>query len=190
MTAYDMVALGGGTAGLSVVRAAKREGARVAMITDGPIGGDCTFTGCVPSKTLIESSRQGLSFADSMARIEEVVAEIAATENADVLRGEGIDVIEGRGALTGPKQLQVDGKSVHAENIAICTGARAFVPPIDGLSEVDYLTDHDGLRDGRPGAGTRGARRVSSHRRGTGTIRGDPPPLQCGAVRSHGARWN
>lgn len=143
MQTYDFIALGGGTGGLSASRAARREGGRVALISDAPLGGDCTFTGCIPSKALIEAARQGLDFDAAMTRLHDVVAHIAATENADVLRSEGIDVIEGRGVFTGERQLEVDGQTLTAGAISISTGARAVVPPIPGLSDVAYLTNHE-----------------------------------------------
>lgn len=143
MTSYDVLALGGGTGGLSVARAANRAGARAALISDSPLGGDCTFTGCVPSKTLIESGRAGLSFEAAMARMHEVVERIAATENAETLRGEGIDVFEGRGVFSDAQTVDVEGTAVTAEHVVICTGARAFVPPVDGLGDVDFLTNHE-----------------------------------------------
>ncbi len=76
---YDIVVLGGGAGGLAAARTAAWENASVALISDSPLGGDCTFTGCVPSKTLIEASRQGLDFAEALERVHAVVARIAAS---------------------------------------------------------------------------------------------------------------
>ena len=95
------------------------------MIADGPIGGDCTFTGCVPSKTLIAESRRGTSFADAMAKIRGVVDHIAATEDAPTLRDEGIEVVEGRGRVVGPTTVEVDGRRYDGGHIIVATGARA-----------------------------------------------------------------
>jgi pyruvate/2-oxoglutarate dehydrogenase complex dihydrolipoamide dehydrogenase (E3) component len=137
----DLIIIGGGTAGLGAARAAAIAGASPLLITDGPIGGDCTFTGCVPSKTLIADSRRGVDFGDAMARLHRVVDEIAATENADVLRSEGVEVIEGRGRLTSPSTVEVNGMVRTADHVVVATGARAMIPPIDGLADVDYLTN-------------------------------------------------
>lgn len=145
---YDLAVLGGGAAGLGAARAALWEGASVALISSTPLGGDCTFTGCVPSKALIEHSRAGSSFADALAHVAQVVDTIAATENADQLRHEGADVFEGRGMFTGPGQIDVtpnDGAptvEVRASKIILATGSMPSVPPIDGLAQTGFVTNH------------------------------------------------
>ena len=141
METFDLVILGGGAAGLGAARAGRWEGASVALISDAPLGGDCTFTGCVPSKSLIEASRQGLDFDASVARVERVVDRIASTENADVLRSEGVEVIEGRGRMTGPKQIAVDGRALEAKKIILATGSAPAVPPIPGLDTIAFRTN-------------------------------------------------
>ena len=77
--------VGGGAAGLGAARAGARLGRRTALAQDGRPGGDCTFTGCVPSKTLIEAAASGLAFAAAMARLHEVVERVAVSEDAGVL---------------------------------------------------------------------------------------------------------
>ena len=138
--ATELIIIGGGTAGLGAARAARVLGAKPTLVSDGPIGGDCTFTGCVPSKTLIAESRKGTPFGEAMARLHRVVDHIAATETADVLRAEGIEVITGRATLVAPGSVDVDGTSIDADRIVLATGARPTIPPIEGLSTVNYLT--------------------------------------------------
>ena len=86
MAGYDLIVIGGGAAGLGAARAAAHTKARVLMVTDGPPGGDCTFTGCVPSKTLIEAAAQRLPFPVAMQRVRDAITTIAATETADTLQ--------------------------------------------------------------------------------------------------------
>ncbi|MFB0927028.1 MAG: NAD(P)/FAD-dependent oxidoreductase [Acidimicrobiales bacterium] len=149
MTDYDVIILGGGAAGLGAARAAIREGASVALISDAPLGGDCTFTGCVPSKSFIEASRQGLDFAAGLERVERVVATIAFGENAEVMRQEGIDVIEARGSFVGPRSIEVEDRRIEGKNVIVATGSRPAVPPIDGLAEVPFITN-EAFFDPRP----------------------------------------
>ena len=150
---FDLVVLGGGTAGMSSARTALRLKRSVAMIQDGPVGGDCTFTGCVPSKSLIESAHRGLSFADSMIFVQKTIAKIAATETAEVLASEGVSVIQGRGVFSSRNTLSVAGRSVAFRHAVIATGTHPSLPPIPGLRDVAFLTNETffDLRD-PPGA--------------------------------------
>ncbi len=138
---YDLIVIGGGAAGLGAARAGVRRGAKTLLVSDGPPGGDCTFTGCVPSKTLIEAARRGLPFPQATQRVRDAVATIAATENAEVLQGEGIDVMLGRAAFDGRGRVIVDGRSVIGRRFIVATGSRPAIPPIPGLEKVPYLTN-------------------------------------------------
>ncbi len=138
---HDLIIIGGGAGGLGAARAARWAGADVLLVNDGPLGGDCTFTGCVPSKTLLSASREGLDFPGAMARVTKAVETIAATETADVLRAEGVHVEEGRARLVTHDTIALDDRRITAPRIIIATGSRPAVPPIDGLDEIRYLTN-------------------------------------------------
>ena len=138
---HDLIIVGGGAGGLGAARAARWAGAEVQMVTDGPPGGDCTFTGCVPSKTLLAAAAQGMPFTDAMTRVRDTVARIAATETADVLRAEGVGVVEGRGRLVAADTVVVGERRVSAPRIILATGGRAAVPAIPGLDQVEVLTN-------------------------------------------------
>lgn len=138
---HDLLVIGGGAAGMAAARTAARSKRQVVLVQDGEIGGDCTFTGCVPSKTLIEAARQGVPFGAAMQRARDTVREIAATETADVLRGEGIEVVEGRARLVGPRQAYVGGRLLRAERMVVAAGSAPAVPPVEGLDRIRYLTN-------------------------------------------------
>ncbi len=138
---YDLLIVGGGAAGLGAARAAVWEGATVALVSDAPLGGDCTFTGCVPSKSLIEASRQGHTFTEAMNHVASVVGAIASTESAAVLRREGVDVIETRAEFVATRTVAVGSRRVTARRVIIATGSRPALPPIAGLSDTPYLTN-------------------------------------------------
>ena len=140
-SSYGLAVIGGGAGGLAAARAGARRGLRTVLISDGALGGDCTFAGCVPSKTLIEAAAHGRPFAEASATMRAVVGRIAATEDAGVLRGEGIDVVEGRARFCGPRALSVDGRSIRAKVVVIATGSRPAVPPLPGLDAVPFLTN-------------------------------------------------
>ncbi|HET7326846.1 MAG TPA: FAD-dependent oxidoreductase [Nocardioidaceae bacterium] len=138
---YDLVVIGGGAAGLGAARTGLAKGARTLLVSDGEPGGDCTFYGCVPSKTLIEAARTGTPYAQVSARIKQTVAEIAATEDAQTLRGEGIDVVLGCARFVDRGAVDVGGRRLRAQRFVIATGSTAAVPPVDGLSETPHLTN-------------------------------------------------
>ena len=141
MMDHDLIVVGGGAAGLGAVRAALWEGADVALVTDSAPGGDCTFTGCVPSKTLLAAARDGLGFTEAMARVRSTIEHIAATESADVLTGEGATVIEGRARLVNHDTVAVGERRITAPRILLATGSRPRLPDdIPGLAEARPLT--------------------------------------------------
>ncbi|MDE0067868.1 MAG: FAD-dependent oxidoreductase [Acidimicrobiaceae bacterium] len=140
---HDLIIIGGGAGGLSAARAARWQGADVALISDGPLGGDCTFTGCVPSKTLIAAARDGLSFGEAMSRVAEAVERVAAGESSDVLRSEGVKVIEGRARLATHDTVVVLSRRITAPRIIIATGSSPQVPQIPGIETVEALTNED-----------------------------------------------
>jgi pyruvate/2-oxoglutarate dehydrogenase complex dihydrolipoamide dehydrogenase (E3) component len=138
---WDLIVIGGGAAGLGAARAGAAAGARVLLVAEGKIGGECTFTGCVPSKTLIEAAARGTTFPAAMAAVRHAVAAIAATETPDVLGREGIEVLRGRAVFTSPREVSVDGRGLRARAFIVATGSQPSVPPVPGLSETGYLTN-------------------------------------------------
>lgn len=136
----DLVVIGGGAGGMSAARAGVRRGKRVVLVQDGAIGGDCTFTGCVPSKTLIAAAAKGRTFPEAMAAARRAVETIAATEDAGVFRAEGVEVVEGRARFVSKDEVEVDGTRIGADRLVVATGATPAVPPIAGLRELDHLT--------------------------------------------------
>ena len=142
MMDHDLIVVGAGAAGLAAVRAGLRAGADVAVATDSAPGGDCTFTGCVPSKTLLAAARDGLNFSEAMARVRSTVAQIAATESVERLRTEGATVIEGRARLVTHDTVTVGERRLTAPRIVVATGSRPRLPDdIAGLDEAQPLTN-------------------------------------------------
>ena len=149
---HDLIVVGGGAAGLAAVRTGLWAGADVALVVDGPIGGDCTFTGCVPSKTLIAAAAIGLGFGEAMDRVRAVVERIAATESAEVWRQRGVTVLEGRARLMTHDTVAVDDRRVTAPRIVIATGSRPAIPPLEGLAAPGRPTGPDsGVPAAEPG---------------------------------------
>lgn len=155
---YNLVVIGGGTAGLVTAGGAASIGAKVALVERHLLGGDCLNVGCVPSKLLIRAARAmgeikrakdfgiyvpenvHVDFASVMERLRSVRARISVNDGAESLKKQGVDVFLGDGMFTGRHSLKVDGKILHFKKAVIATGARAAHPPIPGLAESGYLT--------------------------------------------------
>jgi pyruvate/2-oxoglutarate dehydrogenase complex dihydrolipoamide dehydrogenase (E3) component len=155
---FDVVIIGGGTAGLVTASGCARLGRKVALIERAKLGGDCLWTGCVPTKALVASARlahqmrnaraYGLEAVEPRISPRAVMESMRATRRAiephdapEKFRGLGIDVIEGDAKLVGRDAVEVAGRTLTAKDIVIATGSRTSVPPIDGLAEAGYL-DH------------------------------------------------
>ncbi|MGH3907066.1 MAG: dihydrolipoyl dehydrogenase family protein [Pseudonocardiaceae bacterium] len=136
----DVIVIGAGAAGLAAATTARRAGRRVTLVSAGPPGGDCTFTGCVPSKTLLAAAARGLPFDAALQRVRTTVGRIAAAEDEQALRRDGIEVVRGHARLLGGTAVEADGHRVRARQVVLATGARPSVPPIPGLESVPYLT--------------------------------------------------
>lgn len=141
MDDYDLVVIGAGAAGLDAARAAVGRGAKTLLVSDSEPGGDCAFTGCVPSKTLIESARSAAPYAVAAQRVRDVIAAIAATEDADTLRSEGIDVILDRARFRSCDRLDIGDYTVTARRVVIATSSTPAVPDVPGLHDVAFLTN-------------------------------------------------
>jgi pyruvate/2-oxoglutarate dehydrogenase complex dihydrolipoamide dehydrogenase (E3) component len=160
---YDLVIVGGGSAGLTAADITIQLGARVALVEKNRIGGDCTWTGCVPSKALLKAAQVAHAMRDArryglapvepqvdlavvMARVRDIVGQIYAGESPDALRARGVDVFLGAARFLDPHTLSVGETTLSARKVLIATGARPLVPPINGLARVGYLTS-DSLWD-------------------------------------------
>ncbi len=158
---YDLVAIGGGSAGLALGIYGARAGARVAIVERDRLGGECTWTGCVPSKALLAAAnllyaaRRAPEFGlpelrpDGPVDLGRVLREVHALQHAiyqrsdspERLRALGCEVIEGSARFASPRELLVDGQPLDARAVCIATGSRPLIPPIAGLDEVGYLTN-------------------------------------------------
>ncbi len=157
---YNLVVIGGGTAGLVCAAGAAGLGAKVALIEQHLLGGDCLNYGCVPSKALIRASRAAfdaahgdefgvrasstptVDFSVVMERMQGLRAGISQHDAAHRFRDAlGVDVYIGKGSFVGPDTVEVAGASLQFSKAVICSGARAAVPAIPGLAETGHLTN-------------------------------------------------
>lgn len=162
----NMVVIGGGSAGLVTSYIAAAVKAKVTLIERHKMGGDCLNTGCVPSKAILRSGKilsymkrakefgfksasADFEFKDVMERVQKVVQTIEPHDSIERYSSLGVDCITGDARVTSPYTVEVNGKTITTPNIIIATGARPFVPPIEGIDKVNYLTSDNvwDLRD-------------------------------------------
>jgi pyruvate/2-oxoglutarate dehydrogenase complex dihydrolipoamide dehydrogenase (E3) component len=156
---YNLVVIGAGTAGLVSAAGAAGLGAKVALVERHLMGGDCLNVGCVPSKALIGAARAAaavrdaaefgvqipagvrVDFAQVMERMRRLRTSIAPNDSARRFSDLGIDVFMGNARFIDSQTVEVAGERLHFKKAVIATGARAAAPPIEGLSDVSYLTN-------------------------------------------------
>ncbi|MBK8637682.1 MAG: FAD-dependent oxidoreductase [Chromatiaceae bacterium] len=164
----NLVVIGAGAGGLVTAYIAAAVKARVTLVEQYRMGGDCLNTGCVPSKALIRTATllaqlrrsqdfgiraapAEVDFQQVMERVQRVVRTVAPHDSAERYRGLGVDVVAGRARIVSPWAVEIRGEDGAVQRLAtrgivIATGARPFVPPIPGIEEVGYLTS-DNLWD-------------------------------------------
>ena len=153
----NLVVIGAGSGGLVSAYIDAAVKAKVTLIEKHQMGGDCLNTGCVPSKALIRAAKVAkemreaekfgiqsvepqVDFAKVMDRIHEVIAKIEPHDSIERYSGLGVNVIQGEAKIVSPWAVTVNGKTITTKNIVVATGARPFVPPIENIDSVQYLT--------------------------------------------------
>ncbi len=157
---YDLIVIGGGSAGLVAAGGSATLGAKVALVEKKALGGDCLYTGCVPSKTMIKSARfahhareagkygfQDLepkflddSFASITNRVQNVIEIIEHHDAPEVFEKMGVEVVFGTPKFINPNEIEVSLKNsgekrvMRAKRFCISTGSSSFIPPVEGLS--------------------------------------------------------
>ena len=157
MTAYDAIIIGTGQAGPALARRIAGLGMQVAIIERGRFGGTCINTGCTPTKTMVASAyaahvaRRGADYGFSAGDVKVDMKRVKARKDHVVgLSNRGVEqslknlencrVCEGHARFVSPREVQAGDQVLTSERIFINVGARAAVPDIPGLDQVDYLT--------------------------------------------------
>ena len=156
----NLVVVGGGSAGLIAAYIASTVKARVTLVEEARMGGDCLNTGCVPSKALISASRVAhqmrtadrfgvtgvrpeVRFDRVMAHVQGAIATIAPKDSMDRYRSLGVDCVAGRARILDPHHVAVGDRVLSTRSIVIATGARPLVPAVPGLREAQPLTSEN-----------------------------------------------
>ncbi len=159
---YDLIVLGMGSGGMLAAKFAATLDLKVLVIEKHRVGGDCLWTGCVPSKALLAAAktahhmrtadRFGITAVEPIIdratvweKVREVQRAIAATDdNPERFRAEGIELLVGEaGRIVGPNTVAVGETMFAGRYILVATGSRPLIPSIAGLAEVGYLTSEN-----------------------------------------------
>lgn len=156
MTAWDLLVIGGGSAGLVSAYTAAELGARVALVERNRTGGDCLWTGCVPSKSLLSAAgavataRRAQSFGLTgslevdfsavMRHVRSAIATIEPVDSVEALKASGVTVLRGDAVLMGRRTVAVDGVPHAFQHAVLATGAAPVVPDMKGLADVNPWT--------------------------------------------------
>lgn len=161
-SSYDLIVIGGGSAGYAAARVATDRGKRVALIEQGPFGGLCILRGCMPSKTLLRSSELARLAGHSKAlgisvkevavdypaivrRKEAIIRDFADYRRQEVAQRELLTLIDGEARFLDAHRVIVSDQALTAPHCIIATGSRIFIPDIPGLAEQGYWTSDDAL---------------------------------------------
>ena len=161
MAAFDVVVLGGGTAGVHVATEVAGGGKTVALVEAGLIGGESPYLACLPSNSLLLSASRGEPWEDAVARRAEVTGGLDDSAAAQRLNRAGVQVIRGTGRITAPGTVEVtraQGAPAPAaggtasgtttltySDLVIATGCEPVAPPIEGLSDIPAWTTAQSL---------------------------------------------
>ncbi len=186
---FDLVIIGAGSGGLTAAEFAAKLGVRVALVEKRRIGGDCTWTGCVPSKALLKvakvahaartSAQYGIVTSPPTADMRQVreyvkhaIADVYQFETPEQLARDGVEVVKAAARFLDPHTIQAGERRLTANKFILAMGAHPFVPPIPGLEDVPYFTyeqlfDNDRLpkRLLIIGGGPIGAEMAQAHQR-------------------------
>ncbi len=163
MKTYDVLVLGGGTAGSRAAATAAAAGARTAMFNDGELGGLCILRGCMPTKTILHAAHlaheaahhrtPGVGHAQLAIDYDAVMAnkdaKVQRFKNAKIrgIEGGGYEVIDARARFTGPNTVEAGGTTYRfARGAVIATGSVEKIPPIDGVDAVPFWTSDTVMR--------------------------------------------
>lgn len=164
---YDLIVLGSGGGGSVAAHISKEMGKKVAVVEHGVLGGDSPNWSCVPSKALLHASEiyhaarhgqvfgirgatLGYNYPSIKAWKDVAVHRTGTYQGEQLFKSAGIDVIDGEGHFISPHEITVNRRHYRAEHFLIATGTRNFIPPIEGLEKVGYITSREAANLTRP----------------------------------------
>lgn len=150
---YDLAVVGAGAGGMNAARQAVELGLSVVLIDEHDTGGECTWAGCIPSKALIQiaddvavARRYASVTVDGPAMLQRVrdrIGIVHEAENPATFTAAGVDYVQGRVRFLDPHTIEAAGRTVRFSRAVVCTGSAPVIPPVDGLRDLDVLTNQN-----------------------------------------------
>jgi pyruvate/2-oxoglutarate dehydrogenase complex dihydrolipoamide dehydrogenase (E3) component len=152
MDIYDVVVMGAGSGGITAAVTAAGFGKKVLLIDKNKPGGECTWSGCVPSKALIHEANKvhivrnavkeySYDSKSALDHVHAVRENIYSHETPEALSKSGIEYLQGEASFKDSQTLVVGEREIKGKKYIISTGSSPFIPPIEGLDSVPYLTN-------------------------------------------------
>ncbi len=153
----DVIVIGAGSGGLVAALIVATVKGKVTLIEKNKMGGDCLNTGCVPSKSLIRSAKLAadinragelgfqtmeprFDFTDVMERVQRIIKTIEPHDSVERYESLGVNCEIGKARVVSPYSVEVNGKVLTTRSIIVATGAEPFIPPIEGIDQIEFLT--------------------------------------------------
>lgn len=147
---YDLIVIGNGSAGDNIARTLGRQGRRVALVEKAHLGGECLNDGCVPSKALIEVSREArwrpVTWAEAVARVQAVQLLVRGNDPGGGFERDGVDLYRAEARFLAPGRVAVGETVLLAPDVVVATGTSPGLPPVPGLAEARPLTNREIFR--------------------------------------------
>ena len=160
MEKFDVIVIGGGPAGLVASKLLVAFGKKTALVERAKLGGDCTHSGCIPSKTLLKSasvcfqakniSKYGLNSNDIeidtskvLSHVRSVVSEVYSHETPEIFKKAGVHVLEGEAKFKSHNEIIIGNQTYFAKKFIIATGSSPAIPAISGIENIAYLTNEN-----------------------------------------------
>ena len=154
---YDLIIIGAGSAGITAAKFGAQLGLKVALVEKGRLGGDCTWTGCVPSKTILKVAQAAHQISTAqrfgigsgglktdwkkvIAHVKGVAERVYTDESPELLSNGNVTIVEGEAKFVDPHTIQAGNFNLWGKRILITTGAGPAIPPIPGLEQTGFLT--------------------------------------------------
>ncbi|AHC16707.1 dihydrolipoyl dehydrogenase family protein [Salinispira pacifica] len=150
----DFLVIGAGSGGITAAVTAAGFGKKVLLVDKNLPGGECTWSGCVPSKALIHqahvshiASQQVPGFKPdtrkAMAHVHDVRNTVYSHESPEALADMNIEFLQGHARFIDPHTVEVGENRIQASRIIVASGSSAFIPPVKGLTGLPYLTNEN-----------------------------------------------